>query len=89
MQFRWIDWNRDHVVEHGVDPEEAERVVRQARPPFPRKIEEDKWLVIGRGRGDRFLQVIYILDPDETIFIIHARPSDDREKKRVRRRWKS
>jgi uncharacterized DUF497 family protein len=89
MQFRWIDWNRDHVLEHGVEPEEAEKVVRQARRPFPRKIEEDKWLVIGRGRGDRFLQVIYILDPDETIFIIHARPCDDREKKRVRRRWKS
>jgi uncharacterized DUF497 family protein len=89
MQFRWIDWNRGHVAEHGVDPQEAERVVQQARSPFPRKIEEDKWLAIGPGRGGRLLQVIYLVDPDKTVFIIHARPIDEREKKRLRRRWKS
>jgi uncharacterized DUF497 family protein len=89
MQFRWIDWNCGHVAEHGVDPQEAERVVRQARSPFPRKIEEDKWLVIGPGRGGRLLQVIYLVDPDKTVFIIHARPIDEREKKRLRRRWTS
>jgi len=87
MQFRWIDWNRDHIAEHGVDPAEAEMVVRQARSPFPRKIKEDKWLVVGRGRGSRIVQVIYILDPDKTIFIIHARPITERERRRLRR-WK-
>ena len=87
MEFRWIDWNREHVAEHGVDPQEAEMVVRQARSPFPRKIKEDKWLVIGRGRGSRFLQVIYLLDPDKTVFIIHARPITEREKGRLKR-WK-
>ena len=87
MQFRWIDWNREHVTEHGVDPDEAEMVVRNARSPFPRKIKEDKWLVVGRGRGSRFLQVIYILDPDKTVFIIHARPITERERRRLKR-WK-
>ncbi len=87
MQFRWIDWNREHVTEHGVDPHEAEMVVRHARLPFPRKIKEDKWLVVGRGRGSRFLQVIYILDPDKTVFIIHARPITEREKRRLKR-WR-
>jgi len=24
MQFRWIDWNREHIAEHGVSWEEAE-----------------------------------------------------------------
>jgi uncharacterized DUF497 family protein len=86
MQFRWIDWNRDHLAEHGVDGEEAESVVRQAKPPFPQQIGEDKLLVMGRGRGGRFLQVIYVLDPDDTVFVIHARPLTDREKKRYRRR---
>jgi uncharacterized DUF497 family protein len=86
MQFRWIDWNRGHVLEHGVDPEEAERVVRQARPPFPQQIGDDKLLVMGRGRGDRVLQVIYVLDPDDTVFIIHARPLNEREKHRYRRK---
>ena len=89
MQFRWIDWNRDHIAEHGVDMEEAEMVVRNAKPPFPIKIEEEKWLVKGRGKGGRFLQVVYLVDPDETAFVIHARLLTEREKKQLRRRWKT
>lgn len=88
MQFRWIDWNRDHIAEHGVEPEEAEMVVRNAKPPFPRKIGDEKWLVVGRGVGGRFVQVIYLNDADETVFVIHARPIEDREKRRLRRKWK-
>jgi uncharacterized DUF497 family protein len=86
MKFRWIDWNRDHIAEHGV--EEEEMVVRNAKPPFPRKHGDEKWTVIGRGVGGRFLQVIYLVDPDKTLFVIHARPINYREKKRLRRRWK-
>ena len=86
MQFRWIDGNRDHIAIHGVDSEEAEMVVRSAQPPYPEQIGNDKLLVIGQGRGGRYLQVIYVLDPDDTVFVIHARPLTDREKKRYRRR---
>ena len=88
MDFRWIDWNRDHVAEHGVDPEEAESVVRDARPPFPQQIGDDKLLVMGRGRGGRFLQVIFLLDPDDAVFIMHARPLTKGERRRYRRRRK-
>ena len=88
MQSRWIDWNRDHIAEHGVEPAEAEAVVRNAKPPFPIKIEEEKWLVKGTGKGGRFLQVVYLVDPDETAFVIHARPLTEREKTQLRRRWK-
>jgi uncharacterized DUF497 family protein len=86
MQFRWIEWNRDHIAEHGVSADEAETVVRHMRPPFPRQIGDDKLLVWGRGQGGRILQVIYVLDPDDTIFVIHARPLTEREKRRYRRR---
>lgn len=86
MEFRWIEWNLDHIAKHGVDSEEAEFVVRQAQPPFPQQIGEDKLLVQGPGRGGRFLQVIYVLDLDDTVFVIHARPLTDREKRRNRRR---
>ena len=55
---------------------------------FRRKIDEDKWLVWGKGRGGRFLQVVFVLDEDETIYVIHARPLTDREKRRYRRRKK-
>ena len=88
MQFRWIDWNLEHIAEHGVDRDEAEMVVRNPRPPFPEEIGDDKLLVKGRGNGGRFLQVIYLLDPDDTVFVIHARPLTEREKKQLRRRWK-
>jgi len=86
MLFRWNDWNRDHISEHGVSCDEAEAVVRRARAPFPQQIGDDKLLVMGRGQGDRYLQVIYVLDPDDAVFVIHARPLTDREKKRYRRR---
>lgn len=86
MEFRWIKWNVEHVAKHGVDREEAETVVRGVRKPYPQQIGEDKLFVIGRGRGGRYLQVVYILDPDDTVFVIHARPLTAREKKRYRRR---
>jgi uncharacterized DUF497 family protein len=86
MEFRWNDWNINHIATHGVSPEDAESAVRSARNPFPRKIENDKWLVWGRGRGGRLLQVIYVVDLDESIYVIHARPLIDKEKRQFRRR---
>ena len=85
MEFRWTAWNLDHVALHGVTPDEAESLVRKARSPFPRKIEEDKWLVWGRGHGGCYLQVIFVTDDDQTVYIIHARPLTDLEKRRLRR----
>ena len=42
MDFRWNEWNEEHVANHGVLPQEAEVVVESARRPFPRKIDNDK-----------------------------------------------
>jgi uncharacterized DUF497 family protein len=86
MEFRWSDWNFQHVAEHGVEPEEAEEVVSGAESPWPLISGDGKYLVWGRGRGDRPLQVVFVLDPDDTIYIIHARPLTEREKRRFRRR---
>jgi uncharacterized DUF497 family protein len=85
MDFRWNDWNEGHLAEHSVLPIEAEAVVAAACAPFPRKVEDDKWLVWGRGRGGRFLQVVFVLDEDDTIYVIHARPLTEREKRRYRK----
>ena len=35
MEFRWNDWNIEHLAKHGVDLDEAELVVSQARSPYP------------------------------------------------------
>lgn len=85
MDFRWNDWNVEHIAKHGVPPEEAEQVIRGATRPYPRKIKDEKWLVWGRGRGGRLVQIVFVLDDDESIFVIHARPLTDKEKRRFRR----
>ncbi len=88
VEFRWNDWNIEHVEKHGVDPDEAEEVVTRARAPYPVGRSDDKYLVWGPGRADRLLQVVFVLDDDETGFVIHARPLTDAEKHRFRRRQK-
>ena len=93
MDFRWNQWNLEHITRHGVKPEEAEAVVSNARRPYPLHRQDGKWLVWGRvvggsaypGRG-RLLQVVFVVDDDDSIFIIHARPLTDREKRQYRRR---
>jgi len=71
---------------HGVSPEEAEWVVEAVCRPYPLARADDKWLVKGRGRGDRWVQVVYVFSPDDTVFVIHARPLTENEKRQERRR---
>jgi uncharacterized DUF497 family protein len=86
--FRWNQRNVEHIAEHGVSPEEAQWVVEHARRPYPELREESKWRVVGRGRGERWLQVVFVFDPEDedTAYVIHARPLTEREKNRERRR---
>ncbi|MEI7903681.1 MAG: hypothetical protein WCK89_25875 [bacterium] len=85
MEFRWIEWNRDKLAAHGVTESEAEHVVEHARSPYPRWREDDKLLVWGAAETGRLLQVVYLLDSDNTVFVIHARPLTDGEKRQRRR----
>ncbi len=86
MEFRWNKWNLAHIGDHGISPEEAENVVRSARVPYPQEREDDKWLVWGRSPAGRYLQVVFVLDPDLQVFVIHARPLTEREKRSCRKR---
>jgi uncharacterized DUF497 family protein len=85
-EFRWNGWNLDHATRHGIAPHEAEMVVNSARRPYPEYLGGGKYRVIGRGSGGRLVQVIYLLDEDGTVYIIHARALTDNEKRRYRRR---
>lgn len=84
--FRWNAWNLEHATRHGISPFEAESVVRGARRPYPKRIEQEKWMVHGRGVGDRFVQIFYLVDPAGTLYVIHARPLSGAEKHRYRKR---
>lgn len=85
MQFRWIEWNLAKAASHGVTRPDVEHVVEHARPPYPRYRADGRLLVWGRAASGQILQVVFLLDPDDTVFVIHARPLTDREKQRWRR----
>jgi uncharacterized DUF497 family protein len=86
LQFRWNRWNEEHLAAHGVDPVEAEEVVVGARSPFPRVEADEKYLVWGPTEDGRLLQIIFVIDSDDSVFVIHGRELTEAEKKRYRRR---
>jgi uncharacterized DUF497 family protein len=84
--FRWNDWNLDHIDAHGMATAHVESLICRARPPYPEKIGKQKYLVIGQTADGTHVQAIYTFDADETVYVIHARPLTDAEKRRYRRR---
>jgi uncharacterized DUF497 family protein len=88
MDFRWNDWNIEHATSHGIDVDEIEALIAAAVPPYPEYVGDEKYIVVGRGAGGRLVQAIYMIDEDEALYVIHARPLNDREKWRFRRRMR-
>lgn len=84
--FRWIEWNVAKCEKHGVEPADAEYVASGATPPFPRRAGDGKYSVWGQSPAGQYLQVIYLVDPDGTLFIIHAMPLTERQKRQLNRR---
>jgi hypothetical protein len=80
--FRWNAWNLDHATMHGCGVEEIELVLRRPGRGFPRKVGDDKLMVEGRGTGGRMVRVVYLLDTDDTVFVIHAMPLTTRRRPR-------
>ena len=62
---RWNEWNLQHIAKHGVNAQEVEFVVNHVKPPFPRQIEKQKFLVQGQTAEGRYLHVIFVVDPDD------------------------
>ncbi len=85
MDFRWIQWNIDKVTSHGVTTQEAEYVVESATNPYPQYRADGKFLVWGPTSTGRLVQVVFIVDDDATVFVIHARPLTENEKRRWQR----
>jgi hypothetical protein len=78
--FRWIEWNIEKIQRHGCTVGEVERVVNNPPRGYPQR-RCRKYHVHGRGEGDRFVQVIYVIDPDGTFFVIHAMPLTSRRRR--------
>jgi uncharacterized DUF497 family protein len=86
MRFRWNDRNVEHLGKHGISATEAQFIVNHARRPFPEMIGEGKRYVAGQTANGRYVQVIYVIDPDGTAYVIHARPLNAADKRKYRRR---
>lgn len=78
--FRWIQWNVEKVEKHGCTIREAEEVINHPTRGFPSRSGE-KYQVNGRGQGGRWVQVVYLIGPDGTIFVIHAMPLTSRRRR--------
>jgi hypothetical protein len=83
--FRWNDWNLDHSAKHGCTIAEIELVVRRQIKRATKK-GDGKFRVEGRGQGDRFIEVVFVVDDDEdeAIYVIHAMPLSTRRRRRRR-----
>jgi adenylosuccinate synthase len=68
--------------------EEPEYVLNYARLPYPTYRGDGKWLVVGQTLAGRYMQVVFIFDLDQVVYVIHARPITQAEKRRYRRRRK-
>ena len=86
MEFRWERWNVQHIDEHGIDPGAAEYLVNHARRTYPEDAGNDSYRVRGQGHNGRYIQVVYIFSPEDVVFVIHARPLNEREIRQYRRR---
>ena len=67
MEAFWDLRSREHIAKHGVSPDEVDYVLQQASAPFPQDIGEGKHLVQGQTEHGRYLQVIIIYRPIDTI----------------------
>ena len=87
VDFRWNEWNEEHIAEHDVSPAEAEYVVRHAVSRYPTLIGNGKHRVRGQTWEGRYLQVIFVWDIENVLaYIVHARDLTDRERRSFRRR---
>ena len=73
--FQWDDDNVAHIAEHGVDPEEAQYVVENATPPFPRAAADGKFIAWGKTRDGPYLQVGFVSLPDDRVDITRLEPA--------------
>jgi uncharacterized DUF497 family protein len=67
MEPFWDEQSRNHIAKHGVTTQEVGFLLKHSRPPFPEEIGENKHLVQGQTEAGRFLQVIFVYRPIDTL----------------------
>ena len=74
-----------HIYNHKVREDEVEDVLR--KPGEDRPGKENSRIAIGQTKGDRYLRVIYVPDPEpDSVFVITAYELKGKPLKAYRRR---
>jgi hypothetical protein len=84
VEFRWNKHNVDVISKYRITRLEAEIVVRYASQFFPRQTGKGKWYVVGKGVKRRLIEIGFVLDPDNTIYIYHALPVGGKQRRWIR-----
>lgn len=84
-QFRWIEWNIQHILRHNVETYEVEYVAFDDNPWF-RKNKDDSYIMYGVAEG-RYIFVVFTIENAES-FVITARDMTETEKKLYKKRGK-
>jgi len=82
-KFKWIDWNTEHIALKGITPEEAESVFHNLARGYPRRHRKG-YLIKGKSILDRWIQVAFAREPDNRIFVFHARSLTAKERKALK-----
>jgi uncharacterized DUF497 family protein len=90
VDYEWDDANRRHVLEHGVEPAEAEDALldpRRVGAEAYRVARELRWAALGATEDGRLLFVVFTRRRSR-VRIVTARDAKPRERRRYRRRRK-
>lgn len=84
--FDWDDDNRLHLARHGIDRIEAEDVLTGPSLTLRwSKAHPERYRVLGRTRGGRYLGILYDMLPDGRIRAFTGWEMNDHEKAVYRR----
>ena len=94
LEAEWDDDNVEHIVRHGVDPEEVEEIVYEDCHPSwivrsrRRGIRETRWTVFGQSCAGRFLVAVVAPYPQRGVWrAVTARDMEGRARRRYQR-WR-
>ena len=80
-RLEWDDWNREHIMQHDVLPEEAEQVAKSG--PVVLESYKGRLVLIGPTLTGRMLAVIVgpdLIRPD-VYYVFSARPASRKERR--------
>ena len=84
LNVLWNDQTDDHLARHGVTLDEALETVANYTELW--RLVGNRYMLVGRSYSGRYITVILERDDWRQWHMVTARPSNHRERRRIRRR---